>query len=288
MIEYYYGFYNITLHKHDEQHTFSYQDNTYIFSILKRNENDISEIFKYTSGNDYYDQIVVNKYNSIFTDINGTKYIMVKKTSRNLSVENIVFCSEYLLQVFNHKSINNRLNWGELWCRKIDNIEYQLRHIENKYPLIEKSIDYYIGMTESAISYINNISYDDYQEDKVITHIRIYDKSVNNPQNIILDYRSRDISEYLKYVFIKNKYDYDFIREKLSLLNFSEFSWQLVYSRLFFPNFYFDIYDKVIINKLNEESIYSIIDRIEEYEIYLDSIYDIICEQKKIPKIIWN
>lgn len=247
------------------------------------------DLFNYLNGNARYNQIVLNKYNNIFTEINGIKYIMVKKITADLSISEIIFCDDYFIQLFNHEKFNNQLNWGELWSRKIDNIEYQLHHIENKYPIIEKSIDYYIGMTESAISYINSIDLNDASlETKVITHIRIYDTDINDPQNIMVDYRSRDISEYLKYIFINDEYNYNDIRNKLYSLNFSEFSWKLVYARMFFPNFYFDRYDQIIVNKLKEESLLSVINKIEEYEVYLDNIYDIICEQKKIPKIVWN
>ena len=214
---------------------------------------------------------------------------MIKVTATNSDIDEIIFCDEYLIQIINNEHYNDILNWSELWGKKIDNIEYQLNHIENKYPLIEKSINYYIGMTESAISYINNIDFNDNNYDKkVISHVRVHDKNINDPQNLLIDYRSRDISEYLKYLFISNKYDYDIISQRLNSLNFSEFSWQLVYSRLFFPDFYFDIYDRVVIDEIEEKELCNIIERIDEYEVYLDNIYDIIYKQKKIPKINWN
>lgn len=214
---------------------------------------------------------------------------MTKKNNKNLNIYDIIFCNPYFLYLSNYDTVNNQLNWGELWSRKIDNIEYQLHHIENKYPIIEKSIGYYIGMTESAISYINGMDFSNSSlEVKVITHSRIYEDNINDPQNIVIDYRSRDVSEYLKYIFINDTYDYSKIRKALNSLDFSEFLWQLVYARMFFPNFYFDKYDNIIINETREDSLVTIINKIEEYEVYLDNIYDIICEQKKIPKIIWN
>lgn len=214
---------------------------------------------------------------------------MTKKNNKNLNIYDIIFCNPYFLYFSNYDKVNNQLNWGELWSKKIDNIEYQLHHIENKYPIIEKSIDYYIGMTESAISYINGMDLSNSSlEVKVITHSRIYEDNINDPQNIVIDYRSRDIAEYLKYIFINDTYDYSKIRNSLNSLDFSKFLWQLVYARMFFPNFYFDKYDSIIINEMKEDSLITIINKIEEYEVYLDNIYDIICEQKKIPKIIWN
>ena len=214
---------------------------------------------------------------------------MTKKNNKNLNIYDIIFCNPYFLYFSNYDTVNNQLNWGELWSRKIDNIEYQLHHIEIKYPIIKKSIDYYIGMTESAISYINGMDLSNSSlEVKVITHSRIYEDNINDPQNIVIDYRSRDIAEYLKYIFINDTYDYSKIRNSLNSLDFSKFLWQLVYARMFFPNFYFDKYDSIIINEMKEDSLITIINKIEEYEVYLDNIYDIICEQKKIPKIIWN
>lgn len=272
------------MHKHEDKYTFEYENNQYVFTILKRDKKELIYIEKCIYGNNIYDQIIRNKYNDIITTISNLQYIMIKKCKQKQKLEEVVGNNI----VINDNKLKKH-EWYELWIKKIDNIEYQLQHISAKFPLIEKSINYYIGMTESALTYLNDLQYNEnnYTEE-VISHVRINDDDIGDPQNLLIDYKSRDVSEYLKYLFINNIYDYDLIKKKISTLNFSEFEWKLVYVRLFFPNFYFDIYDEIINNKNDEEKLKKIIIRAEEYEIYVDNIYSIIYEQKKIPKITWN
>lgn len=183
-----------------------------------------------------------------------------------------------------------RSNWVYLWSRKIDNIEYQIKHLENKYHLISNSINYYIGLAENACFYVSSIFKEkegNHDENLVISHIRILETDFNNPLNIIVDYQARDTSEYLKYLFLKNKYNYDDIKRFLIQLSLSDFEYKLVYGRLLFPTFYFDTYDKIINEEIDEGKILEIIKRTEEYEDYISNIYIIINGIKKIPGVTW-
>ena len=83
----------------------------------------------------------------------------------------------------------------------------------------------------------------------LLCHFSIIVNNFNNPLNIIVDYRSRDISEYLKYVFFAKDYDYIKIKKFLMELKLNEFELQLVYGRMLFPTFYFDVYDDVLLQK---------------------------------------
>lgn len=56
----------------------------------------------------------------------------------------------------------------------------------------------------------------------------------------------------------------------------------LLFSRLLFPTFYFDMYDEIINNSFNEERIIKIIDKTYEYEDVLFNIYKFIVYEKKI------
>lgn len=205
----------------------------------------------------------------------------------SFSLENIIFNKNKGI-IINDEELINNFNWKVLWQRKIDNIENQMHHLQNKYLIIEESIDYYIGMTESAILYMNTLNFNNSKKkEKVLSYIRINDNNIGNIQNLTFDYASRNISEYLKCLFINEKYDFDNIRSLFDTLNFDEFLWALVYVRMYFPNFYFDIYDRVISGKIDEIELLKILDRVDEYENFLEEIYVLIYEQKKIPKITW-
>ena len=163
-----------------------------------------------------------------------------------------------------------------------------MSHIENKYPLLNSSIDYYIGMAENAILYIKtSLGISQNINKKTISHIRFLDDNYNNPQNIVIDYKSRDIAEYLKYAFFKEKYSYDEINLLLNKIYLDEIAIRLIYGRLLFPTFYFDLYDKIINNQADEKEILRVINKNVEYEDYLENIYNLLNSKKKIPKITW-
>ena len=55
----------------------------------------------------------------------------------------------------------------------------------------------------------------------------------------------------------------------------------MIYGRLFFVTFYFDIFDSVMNgNKENKLLLRNIINRADEYEDYINSIYDILAQIK--------
>lgn len=286
-IEFFYGMNNIVVNKENDNYIFYHNGDKYFFCKLKRSESELYEISKLIFENPKIDSIEKNIYNKLITNIYNQQYILVKKSSIN--IQNKVDGVFFLLgnRVITNNAVLDKSNWIDLWSKKIDNIEYQINYIENKYPIIKKSINYYIGLSEIALIYIRrNIGNKTFYLSKVISHLRMTDNNIYNPQNIIIDYESRDIAEYLKYIFLKKKRNYldvvDFIFRNR---NFDELTLILIYGRMFFPTFYFDIYDNVLSNMSNEDELYEIISRNYEYEDYINYIYDCICKQKKIPKI---
>lgn len=255
---------------------------------LYRNEMELMEIYRIIIDKDSYDQLVLNINNHLITNIYNKYYILIRRSKAQSEVKDFFNRKknefEFYNQINNFNYINHS-NWSELWSKKIDYIEYQVHHFENKYPLIEQSINYYIGMAENAISYVAMINKKD--EFLTISHIRILDKNFNNPQNIIIDFRSRDVSEYLKYRFLKNDYNYSEIENLLVGLNFNFSSFELLYGRLLYPSFYFDLYDEIIEGEVSEQKILELVSRASEYEDYVNNIYHIIYQIKKIPRVTW-
>lgn len=249
---------------------------------------ELMEIYRITVDKEYYDQLVPNINQQFVTNIYNKYYILIRKSNIKSEIRDIIHNKtkefDFYGQIHNFNHINHS-NWPELWSKKIDYIEYQIYHFENKYPIIEQSIHYYIGMAENAISYVARINKQ--EEFLTVSHIRILDKKFNNPQNIIVDYRSRDVSEYLKYRFVKKDYNYDEIENLLFNLNFDSSSFELLYGRLVYPNFYFDLYDEIIDGVIPEKRIIDVVSRAEEYEDYINNIYHIINQIKKIPKVTW-
>ena len=294
LISYYYVFENINISKEGAKYTFNYNGNKYVLSPLIRNKNEIIEIYKLLNKSNKTDEIIKNRFDDIVTNIYGNDYILTKECN-NLG-------RKIFFDTIMEKNGNNNItttsfgeldhsNWDVLWSMKIDYIEYQIKHIENKYPILSRYIDYYIGMSENAISYFKGIfeRYPRY-ESKTVSHIRITDNNFNDPQNIVIDYPSRDIAEYLKYIFFSNSKftcSKNSIKNIFSKMGLNDVELELVYARLLFPTFFFDSCDMIINGNINDNTIFSLVNRADEYEDYIKDIYDIINLQKKIPRITW-
>lgn len=289
LIEYYYNIKINNLYKKRRQYRFYYLNNEYFFLPLIRYETEIMEVHHLIKGNSIYDQFVINIENNIITQVKNQPYILIKKTATKMAVEDVIKKPSYIFTSKHLYKNINRSNWVFLWSEKIDYIEYQLMHLDKEYPLLRNSVNYFIGMAENAISYVYNTYYSlqPKSDHLVISHKRITNQEFNNPLNLILDYRSRDIAEYLKYIFFNNDYDYLKIKSLLDYLNLDQFSYQLIYGRLLFPTYYFDKYDEIIGNNLAESEILPILKRTEEYEDYVTNIYMIINQIFSIERIDW-
>lgn len=287
-IMYYYEIDNISVYKMNDTYRVEYNDKIYLFEPLKINIDELKEIMNLNFENNKYHKIIGNKDKTPITNINGQNYIMLKKeTNINPTIYN-----EILRTIDIPKAVYrlDRSNWCLLWSNKIDYFEYQLNHLEEKYKLISESIDYYIGMMETAISYIRDTINNEQKTNKdilCVCHKRIENNNYYHPFNIVFDYKARDISEYLKYLFISKEYINFNLESFIIKLNFSKFSYRLLYGRMFYPSFYFDIYEKIINESAKENELTEIIKRIDEYEKFINTIYNIINKKNKIQKIDW-
>ena len=186
------------------------------------------------------------------------------------------------------------MNWSKLWEAKVDYFEYQIIHIARKYKMLYKTLDYYIGLAENAISYVKEIEHQ--ANGNIFAPTTISHKRVNtnytlfdlyNPINFVVDYKIRDISEYIKMSFFENKNIWKEIKYIFSTYQFSQYSLKLLYARLLYPSYYFDIYDEIIEKDLDEKIIFNIIEKSEEYEDFLYKMYNFINYYVSIPQIKW-
>ena len=236
--------------------------------------------------------IVLNINGKAISLINNHYYILIRgKKNNDFTIQefyNPVYC--YMKNI-NLKHLNHS-DWGILFGRKIDYFEYQKDYIKSKYKLLYKTLDYFIGLSENAISYFNaanNYLEKEINDNLVISRRRINlkDFSFYNPLNIVIDNKARDSAEYLKYLFINNVYTYDFLDEFLTNLNYSTYQYCLLIARLLFPSHYFDLYERIINDTIKEKEIIKLLKRTKEYEEYLKYIYDFINKKKPILKIDW-
>lgn len=281
MVMYYYKLNNIKAYKIKNKNLFRDKNNIFILEPIN-NRRKILDIYKEIADQKNYSKILTNINNDIFTNIYGIDYVLIEKKDIKYDLSKEI----EKVNIIRNSAIINKPDWSILWESKLDYYEYQIAHIRGNYNYIDESVFYFIGMGETAISYIRyNIVNNN--EKIVISHKRIDENNLYNPLNITFDYRARDISEYLKFVFFNKNMDkfnlYNFFKK----INFSRDSFILLFARMLFPSYYFDLYDDIINNREAQIKVIGIIKRIKEYESFLNDIYVNISKIVEIPSVNW-
>lgn len=278
-IRYYYLFDDIYVSKINYTNYIKYKNKIYVFVEIL-NQDMVLEAYQLTKDYPEYEKIIVNKDKSIFTPYNNKIYVLIEKKQSNAfpPLREVSSTTKLLL---------DRTNWSLLWSKKVDYYEYQFKHIKGLYKSIDESFEYYIGMTESSISYINyNIGKTNLK--KCLCRNRMVEKEYYNPLNIVIDHRSRDIGESLKTMFWNNNYNTRKIKNTLSQIDLTLENCMLIYARLLYPSYYFDAYEMTITNRIDETNIKKIISRIEEYEKFVSEVFSILQGfNRNLVKIEW-
>lgn len=265
---------------------FSYNNHLFRLYEYRRNINEV-EALSYLNNLMLVSKININKiinniFNQIITYHQGKAYILILINYEYSDKGNLKFIPAFVDKKLN---ILKRNNWGKLWSIKIDYIEYQLVHLKNSYPLINSSVHYYIGMAENAISYFNMLDLSDVE--LYIEHRRINIDDLYNPMELVIDYKVRDIAEYIKDSFIYGKMNIYQIKEYLTKLDLKNIDYILLYVRLLYPSYYFDLYEAIINDNQDEKKIAKITDLSSSYEELLYEIYLIIRRKTNILGIGW-
>ena len=283
ILEYYYRII-IDNKKIDNNGYFSYNNHHFCLYKYERNIEEINDLVKLN-----YDllnrgininRIINNIYDRPLSNYEGNNYVLLLI---KYQYQKGIF--KYILINSNEYKLLQRNNWGYLWSMKIDYIEYQIKHLVNKYPLLYKTVNYYIGLSENAIKYFNMLKLDNIN--LYISHRRINNDFLYNPVNLIIDYKVRDISEYLKMCFINKEKDIYEIKRYLINQSLSNIDYILLYVRMLYPSFYFDIYENIVNNSLDEKEILKVTDMVNKYEELLYEIYEIIKRKINVIGIDW-
>jgi len=240
-------------------------------------------------------KLIKNKNNNIVTIINQKPYYMYKtyiNKDKKVNLSEISYLSNQ--KIAYDKSLI-RYDWSILWENKIDYLENQINEIGHKYPLLVDSFNYFVGMTENAISYVkmtNKIYEKTIYDNLVISHRKI---NVNqtflefyDTTSFIVDHKSRDVAEYIKNSFFENNRNiFNELNEYFKNNIYSIYGISLLFARIMYPSFYFDMYDKIINNEKEEKEIGTIIKRIKDYEIYIKNIFLYLKKIYNIKEINW-
>lgn len=299
-LKYFYNIYVDKVYRKNESYYF-YKDNN-LFWIVKnyRTEEELKDIYQinYELLNNNYpvNEIILNIYNLPISNYEGKEYILLKincNTSADIDLNDILK-NNYNLFLNKEKKELYRNNWAELWERKIDYFEYQIKELGRDKKIILNSFSYYIGLAENAISIANNTNLNNNDINNVVlSHRRVNYPNMEydyyNPLNFIFDLEVRDVAEYLKSMFFytdRTKTMNELINY-INKSNLNNYTANMLYARLLYPSYYFDIYEKVIEDLDDESNLLDIINKTGEYELFLKDVYYELSKKFNIEMILW-
>lgn len=294
IINFYYGIYVIDLYELEDKYVFKYNDKNYYFMEYDRNPEDIKSLIEICielkKRNILTNEFVCNKFNEYLVPYNNKFYVLIKNnvSEYKINYNDILYIQNSTIGILFNKNIT-RTNYIDLWKKKIDFYESKIHSY--KHHLINKTIDYYIGLGENAISYI--VNNDIKINNIVLSHRRINEKMSSfdfyNPINYILDNRGRDLADYIKELFFYNETSEEVLISFLYYMNLNREEYILFLSRMLYPTYYFDLIDRILIHNEDEDILKNIINRTNDYIKLLKKIiyYINYTLRMNIPVIEW-
>lgn len=293
-INYFYNLVTYDIHQIGKTHYFTIDDASYVLMPYDRLIGDINSLYEISTNlfrrNIYCHQIIMSNRRELVTNINGEQYILLRIYINNndkISIDDILYFN--FIEVGNQYESLKKDNWYTLWTRKIDYYEDQVREFGKKYPLIRESFSYFVGITETGIILLQNAETN--KNSLVIAHKRIkYTTTyfeLYNPLNFVVDCKARNISEYLEDLYINDKITIEEIKNYLSYSNLNSNELYLFFVRLFYPSFYFDVYDDIILNQKEDDELKEVIKKIPKYESLLKEMYLFLKNYISLPDIEW-
>lgn len=278
-------FYNLNITKlTNKDNIYSFYDNDELYHFYIYNNNiknldltkDIDDSLKKDT---LIHEIIINKDNSIITYYNNIPYILCKiniNINKPITLGEINYLSSKVI------STNSKItyhSWQDLWSIKMDYLEKVINENGKKYPIIVDSFNYFVGMAENAISYYNNLSNKEVDNNSlVISHriININDTvyAIYDPVNIIIDHKARDIAEYIKYSFFSD--NSNIFKELNIYFKYNYYTKDdvvMLLARVLYPSFYFNMYEDIMINSKEEKIITNITSKLDKYELYLARVF---------------
>ncbi len=296
VLQYYYNLNPISIHRFNENYKCLINNQEYLFYQVEKTVQEVLDIQKLSAyllkkGIPCH-QIMLNINDLPLTYVDGLSYVLLRifVANREFKYEDLLTFSNQIIEKGSFAFLE-RHKWYELWTQTIDYIEYQTSQFGKNYPIIRQSINYYIGLAETAISLISD-------EDSrnlylSISHKRIKSKyklqDLYNPLYLIIDTRVRDLSEFLKESFFSAEDNIDMKNLAEKLFSYKPNNDEVIrfFARMIYPTYYFDCYQEIILGNLDEQSIKKYIFKANKYHSFLRELYIFLKQYYKIPEIEW-
>lgn len=299
-INYYYNFNVDEVEHFDNIYRFKLNDKYFYFVPLKRIGSELQDLVDVSrelkSLNVPVHDIILNKMGKLVTNVYNQDYIMLKPIEDPLieyDLNDIIKLNKSLTLTDNKAKIY-RNSWAKLWSDKLDYFEYQVHELGQKKEVVLDSFSYYLGLAENAVSYVNSTTfkYKVSDKDKIcLSHRRInypnYSLNFFNPLSFIFDLEVRDIASFIKSAFMAGEDAYNYLCLALRLNNFTVYSLQMLFARLLYPTYYFDLYEKIMNDEVDQEVLIPIIEKASAYEMFLKKAFLEISRYAPIERIEW-
>lgn len=288
-----------TIKEYKEYSVFEWNQKTYYFTKVKRSMEEFQELLMVMDELERKKipifSFILNVEGSFLTSVNGALYVLVETENPNHEYSLVDMLNRNQFVVLNSKKSSlYRNEWGRLWSEKIDYLEYQVHEMGKKYPIILNSFSYFVGLAENAVCYVNSILKSGNPSNTmiVLSHRRVtfpnYRLNYDNPLNFIFDLEVRDIAEYLKnMVFLEDELPLIELKAYIELRHPNAYNLSLLYARLLYPSYYFDLHEKIINESEDEEKLLPIIDAIPKQEKFLKDAWILISKYVSIRPIDW-
>ena len=244
----------------------------------------------------YYKKVYVNTFvptvgGSLYVDVDGLNYVLFRINS---AVKDCYCLSDVSKFNYSLNSYDYNLKivpWFQVWSDKVDLLENAMADLNKEYPLLQEVFPYYVGMAENAISCCKNVVESGDGLLVTINHNRVGIQNtfeyLYNPLTFTFDYDVRDIAEYIKNKFLFHSLDFAEVESLFENHKFSKSSLILLFSRLMYPSYFFDLCKLILEEEKDECVLEKLILKSEAYEDLLNDIYFLIKKLYDVPKIDW-
>lgn len=270
ILNYYYQLNIINIKKKDYYYLLTTDEyEQYIFNEII-DSNELKENLDYLNNtNVLYDLLILTKEGNITINYNDKEYALFKvRNNENLNILS-----------FSNLITTGKLKWGTLWSNRVDYYLEQIAEVVEQKE-IKYAMDYYISLSEIAISYFNTLS-EIYNENTLtftLSHHIVtspIDKYMfYNPSNMCFDLSVRDIAEYIKESFFNDILTNYEILSLIDKINLNESLANYLLVRLIYPSYIFKLYDIFIETKELNKKFYEYMKKSREYETLLSTIYN--------------
>ncbi len=276
-------------------------NHTYFFTRYNRDEKDLNELLPILNELEKLGRkvhiIIPTKENHYLVNVENKVYILLEirgLLTEKFNIYDILIDNDrYALNPIIKSKYQN--NWADLWSKKIDYYEYQIRELGKDKEEIIKSFSYFIGLAENAIAYVNMAFLDNENLKEmgniVLAHRRVGYPNLRinyyNPLSFIVDYEVRDIAGFVKSAFFAGVDALDILDNFLKYRKINTLEAKLLYARILYPSYYFDVYEDDIIDDKEIDKVVEITSNIPELENFLVDVYYLINKYVVIPSIDW-